>query len=63
MNHPAELISSPAAMGDEEKRMEMEWNEMGEKDFVLKTTQDNKRGDGSCSCFNGSLSFLSFYFA
>jgi hypothetical protein len=54
MNHPAELISSPAAMGDEEKRMEMEWNEMGEKDFVLKTTQDNKRGDGSCSCFSGS---------
>jgi hypothetical protein len=42
MNHPAELISSPAAMGDEEKRMEMEWNEMGEKDFVLKTPKTTK---------------------
>jgi hypothetical protein len=68
MNHPAELISSPAAMGgdDEEKRMQMEWNGNGMKRgerLCFEDTQDNKRGDGRCSCFSGSLSFFSFFFA
>jgi hypothetical protein len=47
MNHPAELISSPASMGgDEEKRMEMEWNGMkwGER-LCFEDTRGNKRDE------------------